>query len=186
MAAELFNEKGFAATSMKDIMNASQKSKGAIYGHFPGGKLDIALAAYDFAVEQVYDQVGERTRVVSHSLDKLIAVIDYYRDHIFDPPVRGGCPIQNTLVHSYAMIPELKQRVDHTVSDWKRRIIKTLDKGVESGEVLEKVNFEELALQFIGQIQGGLILAKSQNTQSAFDIVVEPVLTKLELIRNKK
>ena len=58
-AAVLFNQKGFAGTSMEDIMNATGLSKGALYGHFKS-KDEIAVASFQHAVQKVTYQ-GWRT-----------------------------------------------------------------------------------------------------------------------------
>jgi len=47
-AAHLFNVKGYAATSMSDIIEATGLAKGGIYGHFKS-KEAIASEAFDYA-----------------------------------------------------------------------------------------------------------------------------------------
>ena len=81
-AAALFNTKGFYGTSMADIMEVTGLTKGGIYGNFKtdgadkkGVKEEIALAAFEHAVEVVKRTVGLRTRVIEDSLDKLKAVV---------------------------------------------------------------------------------------------------------------
>jgi len=44
--APIFNSKGYAGTSMNDIMNATGLTKGSIYGNFEN-KDEVALAAFD-------------------------------------------------------------------------------------------------------------------------------------------
>ncbi|NGM90654.1 helix-turn-helix transcriptional regulator, partial [Parapusillimonas sp. SGNA-6] len=45
--APVFNTKGYAGTSMNDIMSATGLSKGCIYGNFEN-KDEVALAAFDY------------------------------------------------------------------------------------------------------------------------------------------
>lgn len=47
-AAQLFNQYGYAGSSMSDIMRATRLQKGGIYNHFQS-KQELALAAFDFA-----------------------------------------------------------------------------------------------------------------------------------------
>lgn len=185
-AAALFNQKGYAGTSLQDIMEATGLSKGALYGHFKGGKEEIALAAFGFAVEVVYEQVGERTRAREHAAAKLRAVIEFYREHIFSPPVEGGCPIQNTATEADDNQPALRARVLEAVGEWKSRIVHTLRKGMEKGEIRQGIDAEEFATLFIGSLEGGILLARIQSDPAPFDIMTRPLLERLESICEKK
>lgn len=44
-AARLFQEKGYAATGLSEILTAAEAPKGSLYHHFPGGKAELAAAA---------------------------------------------------------------------------------------------------------------------------------------------
>ena len=117
-AAELFNQKGYAGTSMSDIMEATGLTKGGIYGNFKrngkdkkGVKDEIAIAAFEHAVKKVTYQVGDRTRVIDNTIDKLKTVIYFYKERVLNPPVEGGCPIQNTAVEADDNNPILKEKV---------------------------------------------------------------------------
>src|SRR6478736_6507949 len=73
-AAAVFNRKGYAGASIADVMEATGLRKGGIYRHFES-KEDLAVAAFDFAIERM----GERFRVAlsghGTALGKLGAVI---------------------------------------------------------------------------------------------------------------
>ena len=45
-SAALFNRKGYAGTSLNDIIEVTGLSKGGIYGNFKKGKEEIAVAAF--------------------------------------------------------------------------------------------------------------------------------------------
>lgn len=77
-SASLFNQNGYAGTSMQDIMKATGLTKGGIYGNFKkeggdkkGVKEEIAIAAFSHAVKVVNVEVQKRTFVIDNSLDKL-------------------------------------------------------------------------------------------------------------------
>jgi TetR/AcrR family transcriptional repressor of lmrAB and yxaGH operons len=44
-AATLFQEKGYAATGLSEILAAANAPKGSMYHHFPGGKAQLGAAA---------------------------------------------------------------------------------------------------------------------------------------------
>ncbi len=189
-AAALFNQKGFNGTSMSDIMEATGLSKGGIYGNFKregldknGVKEEIAIAAFEHAVEQVYLQIGERTSVIENTLDKLKAVIYFYRERVLNPPVEGGCPIQNTAVEFDDGHSIIREKVLEAVTVWKHRIVRTLEKGIEKGEVKPSVDKEEFATLFIGNLEGGILLARIQRSVKPFEIMSRQLLGMIDNLR---
>lgn len=182
-AATLFNLRGYSGTSLQDIMEATGLSKGGLYGHFKGGKEEIALAAFDFAVDSVYGKVGVHTRPLEHAAEKLRAVIEFYRENIFSPPVDGGCPIQNTAVEADDNQPVLRTKVLQALHDWRSRIAHTLRKGIEKGEIQPGIDPEVFATYFIGSLEGGILLARIQGDPAPFEVMTQPLLEMLVNIR---
>lgn len=178
-AATLFNLRGYSGTSLQDLMEATGLSKGGLYGHFKGGKEEIALAAFDYAVGSVYEQIGVRTHPIEHAAEKLLAVIEYYREHIFSPPVDGGCPIQNTAIEADDNQPVLRTRVLQALHGWKSRIAHTVRKGVERGEIASGIDPDEFATYFIGSLEGGILMARIQDDPAPFDVMTRPLLRML-------
>ncbi|MCB0586898.1 MAG: TetR/AcrR family transcriptional regulator [Phaeodactylibacter sp.] len=181
-AASLFNLKGFAGTSMDDIVKATGLSKGGVYGNF-SSKEDIALAAFEHAVRRVSEEVRERTRVISHTLDKLKAVVYFYKERILNPPIEGGCPIQNTAIDADDSNPRLRQQVINALDEWQQRIVHTLEKGKERGEVRLPVDSRAFATQFIGTLEGGIMLAQLYKDVRYFDAMAQQLLAMIEGLR---
>jgi AcrR family transcriptional regulator len=79
-ALELFATRGYAATSLDDVCRAARVTKGALYHHFPGGKLVLFEAVF----VEVDRRLAERTAagipagargwdLVEHGLDAYLA-----------------------------------------------------------------------------------------------------------------
>lgn len=189
-SAALFNQKGYNGTTLDDIMEATGLSKGGIYGNFKregldkkGVKDEIALAAFDHAVLQVNDTIRERTAVIENTLDKLKAVVYFYRERILDPPVAGGCPIQNAAVESDDLLPVLHEKVQAAYREWERRLSRTLEKGIERGEVRANVDKQEFITLFIGTLEGGILLSRVQQSPKPFDVMARQLVALIESLR---
>lgn len=181
-AAVLFNQKGYAGTSMDDIMKATGLSKGGLYGNFKN-KEEIAVEAFQHAVLRVRKEVGKRTMVIDHALDKLKAVVYFYKERILNPPVEGGCPIQNTSVEADDNNPILRSIVIEEMDDWHARIIHTLQKGMKRGEVKMQTNAREFATRFIGTLEGGILLAQLYKDVYYFDVMAKQLLDMINEIK---
>jgi AcrR family transcriptional regulator len=189
-SAALFNTKGYHGTTLEDIMEATGLTKGGIYGNFKrddkdkkGVKEEIAIAAFEHAVQQVYDAIGERTSVIENALDKLKSVVYFYKERVLNPPVEGGCPIQNTSVEADDSNPVLREKVHAAVETWKYRIVRTLEKGIGRKEVRPDVNLEEFATLFIGTLEGGIMLARLQKSAKPFDVMARQLLKMIDELR---
>ncbi len=181
--SELFNLQGFSGTHMRDIIKATGLSKGGIYGHFES-KEEIAIASFRHAVGQVVEEVRKRTGVINNSLDKLKAVVYLYHERIMDPPVRGGCPILNTAVEADDYIEVLREEVLTAVDLWKKGIIRTLEKGIERGEVHPQIDTESFALRFIGMMEGGILMTRIYKDPKPFGLMAESLVELIESVRN--
>ena len=181
-SAVLFNQKGFSGTSMQDIMKATHLSKGALYGHFQD-KDEIATEAFRKAVQLVYEEVSKRTHVIDHTLDKLKAVVYFYKERILDPPVEGGCPIQNTSVEADDFHPVLRKEVIEAMDLWLDRIVHTLHKGMKKKEVRMDVNARDFAIRFVGTLEGGILMAQLYKDVHYFDVMARQLLNMIDQLR---
>lgn len=181
-AAVLFNQKGYEGTSMKDIMDATGMSKGALYGHFKD-KEQIAVVAFQQAVETVLRQVGKRTQARKSVLAKFREVVFFYKERILNPPVEGGCPIQNSSVDADESRPVLRKEVIRAMDAWQERIVRTLQKGMASGEVRIDIDAREFAINFIGTLEGGIMMAQLYRDVRYFDTIARQLMAMVENIK---
>lgn len=181
-AATLFNQKGFAGTSMKDIMDATKLSKGGLYGNFKN-KEEIAVAAFEAAVQLVNNNVRERTKVIENPLDKLKSVVYFYKERILNPPVEGGCPIQNTSVDADDNNPALRSKVIASLDNWQAGIVRILQKGMKNNQVRLDIDAKEFAIHFIALLEGGIMMAQLYKDVQYFDVVARQLVRMIEKLQ---
>lgn len=70
-SAPIFNMKGFAGTSVNDIVNATGLTKGSIYGNFEN-KDEVALAVFDFNFNRVTDYIKFKILATENSIERLL------------------------------------------------------------------------------------------------------------------
>ena len=87
-ALRLFTERGFAATSLDDVVRDARVTKGALYHHFKGGK----LALFEAVFEEVDLRLAERTAAAKPEGGSPWAMVhaglDAYLEACSDPVVR--------------------------------------------------------------------------------------------------
>jgi len=157
--ASLFNQKGYAGTSLNDMTDATGLTKGAIYGNFED-KDDVALAAFDHSMNSLISQVRELQADERSALGKLKAFITVYRNGLRSPVLKDGCPIVNTGIEADDTHVLLKEKANAALSRWHKSVSAIIQQGKMQGEFKENVNSNEFASLMIAMIEGGFTLSK--------------------------
>jgi AcrR family transcriptional regulator len=157
--APLFNKKGYVGTSLSDITNATNLTKGSIYGNF-ANKDEVALAAFDHNLDKVNSIINQEMTKYKSAKEKLLVYGKVYAgliNYSFPP---GGCPILNTAVESDDTHPELRKKVVAAINSWKKKITGILETGIEKKEFRKIANTEQIALTIMALIEGGIMISK--------------------------
>jgi TetR/AcrR family transcriptional regulator, transcriptional repressor for nem operon len=177
--AAVLNQQGYHASSLADIMAATGLEKGGIYHHFRG-KDDLALAAFDYAIELVWQRLRTAMRHQPNAAERLIALARAYQDMADEPPLPGGCPILNTGVESSGTHPALRARARGAMDALLHFVEKVIARGQERGEIRPEVVGTTTAPLFIGTIEGGLLLARLYDDPTFVHRAVDQVVRLIE------
>jgi AcrR family transcriptional regulator len=74
-AARLFCEKGYDATSMSDIAEATGITKAGVYHFIPGGKKDLLFAIMSYGMDKLDRSVIEPAQAIADAEERLRAII---------------------------------------------------------------------------------------------------------------
>ena len=171
-AAPLFNKKGYAGTSMNDIMVATGLAKGGIYGHFQS-KDEIAAAAFEFCLTRVRADLLNTINKHPSALGKLFSILDFYKNYTLKPPVEGGCPILNTAVDADDAYPFLKRKAKSALQDMLNGLEQIIGLGITMKEIKVSVNPRKTAEMIFAQIEGGIMMAKVLDDVGLLNSVLE-------------
>ena len=157
--APIFNMKGYAGTSLNDMINATGLTKGSIYGNFVN-KDDVALAAFDFNLKKVNTVIRDEMSTRRTFREKLLVYTKVYENFLEFPFPEGGCPVLNTAVEADDTHPALKQKASEAIIRWKDNLSRLIQNGIESKEFKQDVNPEQTALTIIATIEGAIMITK--------------------------
>jgi TetR/AcrR family transcriptional regulator, transcriptional repressor for nem operon len=157
--APTFNRKGFAGTSLSDLTEATDLSKGCIYGHFEN-KDQIALAVFDYNFGRVTTYMKARILATENSIERLLAYPRVYRDFLKIPFLNPGCPILNTSTEADDTHPGLKEKASEALAFWKKSLENQIKRGIERKEIQADTNPSEIAVIIISLIEGAIMQAK--------------------------
>ncbi|WP_250252253.1 TetR/AcrR family transcriptional regulator [Chryseobacterium sp. Marseille-Q3244] len=173
--ATLFNTKGYSATSLSDITQATGLTKGSIYGNFEN-KDQVAIEVYKY-------NAGLLSKVMNHSLgdqyststDKLHAFVSFYRKNWRSVFSNGGCPLMNAATEADDSFPALKEYVQKSFILWTEKISAVITQGQKSSELKASINADKYASLFIMLIEGGILLSKTMDDERFLNQALDKV-----------
>ena len=157
--APIFNTKGFAGTSLNDMLEATGLTKGSIYGNFEN-KDEVAVAAFDFNFNQVTDFIRTKIRAKDNSIDRLLVYPEVYRNFFKIPFLQPGCPILNTSTEADDTHPLLRECAANALGFWKKALENQIRRGIERKEIKADTRPSETAVIMMSLIEGAIMQAK--------------------------
>src|ERR1700693_3930797 len=92
-AIQLFWEKGYANTSMSDLLAAAKANSGSFYHFFPS-KEDLLLAVVDRYLALLHPaMLGPAWEGIDDPIERIFALLARYRMLILQTDCTYGCPI---------------------------------------------------------------------------------------------
>lgn len=169
--APIFNEKGYAGTSINDLIQATGLTKGSIYGNFEN-KDEVALAVFDYNHTKVNDYIKEKLMATENSIERLLVYPAIYRNYLKIPFLRPGCPILNTATEADDTHPLLKEKVTNALAFWKVSVENQVKRGINRGEIKPDTDPTEIAVILISLIEGAFMQAKVTDSLTELKIAM--------------
>ncbi len=179
--APIFNKKGYAGTSLNDMMASTGLTKGSIYGNF-SNKDEVALAAFNYNLERVANVLRAEVQKQETVKEKLLVYPRVYENFMRPPFPDGGCPILNTAIEADDTHSQLKARAATAIIVWKNSIERLVEKGIQNKELKKDVNVEQVALTIIAMIEGGIMITKLTGKNTFKKSVMSSVVAYIESI----
>jgi AcrR family transcriptional regulator len=158
-AAELFAERGIAATSVDEVLAAAGAGKGQFY-HYFRGRDELAAAAVGYRCEQVVAGLTEALGDVSSlaALEQALAGFAAGYEQAGLP----GCPIGTLSAEVAGRNEEARLRAAAGFDAWERLLAGALQRMCQSGELHADAPVAELATGLLACIEGGMVLSQAR------------------------
>ncbi|WCN39624.1 TetR/AcrR family transcriptional regulator [Aneurinibacillus uraniidurans] len=147
-AKELFSQKGYAATSIEDIIAAAESSKGNVYYHFKS-KENLFLYLLEAGIEEWIDQWKKKESQYHTASDKLYGIALHVAEDFQNPLIKAAEEFSG----SQTADPEVLSRVLEITRIPRRLYHEVLAEGIASGEFASR-DVTELAFIFSGLLGG--------------------------------
>jgi TetR/AcrR family transcriptional regulator, transcriptional repressor for nem operon len=171
-AAIIFNQNGYAGSSISDIMKLTGLQKGGIYSHFKS-KEEIAVAAFDYTLSLILESLMAKVGAAATSIDRLIAFAESFRGFTTQPIGVGGCPILNTAVESDDTHPRLRLHVQEAVNEIRALLDSIVELGIRQHEIVATTDREQVSTIMLVTIEGAIMMSKLYGTDLYLDLAID-------------
>jgi TetR/AcrR family transcriptional repressor of nem operon len=155
----LFNTKGYKATSISDITDATGFTKGAIYRHFKS-KEELEKETLYHLSSIMFGETRQRIKEQLTAGDKLRAVFRYFESYITDPVVKGGCPLLNAAIESDDAHPGLRKAALRILDILRDSVMAILENGIRYKQLKPLIDKEYYATLIIASLEGAIMMSK--------------------------
>jgi AcrR family transcriptional regulator len=171
--AELLWERGYAATSPRDVMARAGVGQGSMYHHFSG--------KHDLAVETL-TAVAEGLTAGSSVLEGDGSPLERLKHYLSVPrPGTRGCRVGRMtqdpqVVADAELIAIVANAFDIALDRWEQAIAD----AIACGELPASIVPADLARTLAATIQGGYVLARAKGDQAPMDAAVRGAVSLLD------
>ncbi len=160
--ADIFNSKGYAATSLSDITKVTGLTKGSIYGNFDD-KEEVVIAAFKFNAKRLRDGMYLAISKEKTAYEQLKAMLNFYKTTWKKAASQGGCPMLNAATEADDHLLFLRDAVKENFIAWQKKISMIIEKGKAEGSFKTELQTDVYAYTFIMLIEGGILLSRTLN-----------------------
>jgi TetR/AcrR family transcriptional repressor of nem operon len=177
-AMELFWLKGYASTSIADILSRGQVNSGSLYHFFPG-KQDVLLAVLEAYRDGIRQMLLEPAwQGVSDPVERVFALLDFYRRAIIDTDCQYGCPIGSLALELHDADPIVRERLAENFTNWVDAVEECF--RAADHRFVAETDFRGLAELALNVMEGGVMQARTYRDVAHFDRAVAQLRTFVE------
>lgn len=176
-AMEVFWQKGYKATSIKDLIDHTGLKPGSIYNTF-GDKHSLFIAAIEHYGEVVTTQTIKVLNSPGSPVENIKKFFNEIINRSSDRKCRG-CLITNTVVELAPHDEETAKVVNSMLKKIERAFYECLKEAQELGEVSNESNIEALASYYSSSTHGLIVTGKSATSRKQMKNIVDVILSTL-------
>ncbi len=182
---KLFSLNGFLSTSITDILEAANTSKGGFYNHFTS-KEDLFFQVLEEARRIWREKSLAGLDEIESSVGKVLKLLENYRDRYLKDTENfpGGCIFIMFSVELADQRPHLAQEVNTGFIGLKAMLQRLLDGGKESGELRDDVSASAVTEMLFAGMVGASVIYGVDKSSDGLDRSINTLIDYLEKLKS--
>lgn len=178
---KLFSLKGFLGTSIHDILEAANTSKGGFYNHF-SSKEDLFFKVLDEARKIWREKNLKGLDQIQNPAEKIKQLLKNYKDRYLKDADNfpGGCVFITLSAELNDQRPQLSKELEKGFIGLKGMLRRFLEEGKESGELVKAVNTETVTEILFSGMLGASLTYGVNKSKTSLDKSINALIGYLE------
>lgn len=168
----LFWEKGYSATSLKELEQAMGLKPTSIYNAF-GNKRELFQKALNYYLQNVLVKFIEPLATAKTAKNILTDILQEVIPLHFNKPHPGGCLVVLSLMESEQHDASTNKILDSALQQLRNAMAKRLKQGQKKGEIRPEIDCKMIANHVTALISGMLIMAKAGFPRKELEKLIE-------------
>jgi len=169
-AMKLFWEKGYASTSIADVLDEAGAHSGSLYHYFPG-KQDLLVAVLEMYRDGIHPMLlAPAWKGIDDPIERIFALLAKYRQSIVATDCVYGCPIGSLALEIHEPDPAVREALAANFKAWVAAVQQCIDQARD--RLPRKINRRGLAEFVLTVMEGGVMQARTHRDVAYFDRAV--------------
>ena len=169
-AAELFAERGVAATSLDEVLAAAGAGKSQLY-HYFRGRDELVEAAVGLRCAQVLTGLTQALGAVASLVELEQALAGFVAG--FEQMGLPGCPIGSLAAEVAERNQGARLQTAAAFDAWEQLFADALARMRDRGELRADASPASLATALLASIEGGLVLSQARKDPATLKVAVD-------------
>jgi AcrR family transcriptional regulator len=185
-AEAMILERGFAGTTIDDIIDKAAITKGGFFYHFDG-KRQLARALVERYTEmdsRAFQEFNERANSLSEDpLQRTLIFLNLFAEMVAGmTQLHPGCLVAAFTYETQQIDDEIRGMMEQTMLEWREMIVERLHQIMEIYTPRMEVDVNALADMFSSTLEGGIILSRVYGDNQALIEQVHAYRSHLRLL----
>lgn len=179
-ARDLFHQQGYTPTGIAQILKKSGVNSGSLYYFFPT-KEDLLIAVLEWYRDHIKDDLLDlHTTHLDDPIEKVFGLLDGYRQMLLLFEFELGCPIGGLALELSNSHPAVRSLILVNFELWVDSVEGFL-RGAED-RLPEETDLRSLAVHFLTAMEGGMMVARTYRSTTPFDNTVSHLRTYMDTL----
>lgn len=162
---KLLWERGFAATSPRDILQESGAGQGSMYHHF-AGKSDLAVTALREVAAEMRTSAEKILHADKPPLERVLDYLTMPREALL------GCRLGRMAAEHEIVDGVIRDPVRSYFSALELALEECLNEAQQTGDLRDDVDARDVAIHLVAVVQGGYVLSRVFQDAAQMDSAV--------------
>jgi len=178
-ATKIVIQKGFQATSISDILNATGMKKGSLYFHY--SEKNVLIHAILDKVQEDFMRFLDSSISGSSPGEALNNFFDNVLKKHQEAEFIGGCIFGNTALEMGDKCEDISKKIGDVFDKWMQKLTEVIKSAQTSRQIRYDISADMLAHHIVAALEGGIMLSRLNKDEKSLRDCIDSLKLLIQL-----